>query len=198
MLKEIFEQPDVLSAIIQERVRGQEIHFDELKLSVPALKRIKRIVLIACGTAFHAGLTAKYIFEEFTDLPVTVDTSSEFRYRDPKVGPGDLVIAISQSGETADTLAGLREAKAKRATTLTVCNVLASSLAREAEGVIYTHAGPEIAVASTKAYTAQLTVLYLLAFYFARIRRTLPLKKQETLLKEFIRDPKLKQKVLDV
>jgi glucosamine--fructose-6-phosphate aminotransferase (isomerizing) len=197
MLKEIFEQPDVLSAIIQERVRGHQIHFDELKIGPAALKKIKRVVLIACGTAFHAGLTAKYIFEEFTDLPVTVDTSSEFRYRDPKVGPGDLVIAISQSGETADTLAGLREAKAKRASTMTVCNVLASSLAREAQGVIYTHAGPEIAVASTKAYTAQLTVLYLLALYFSQIRRTLPLKKYQTLLKEFIRVPKLMQKVLD-
>jgi glucosamine--fructose-6-phosphate aminotransferase (isomerizing) len=197
MLKEIFEQPDVLSAIIQERVRGYQIHFDELKMNPTALKRVKRIVLIACGTAFHAGLTAKYIFEEFTDLPVTVDTSSEFRYRDPKVGPGDLVIAISQSGETADTLAGLREAKAKRAATMTICNVLASSLAREAQGVIYTHAGPEIAVASTKAYTAQLTVLYLLALYFSQIRRTLPLKKYQALLKEFIRVPKLMQKVLD-
>ncbi|MBI3251884.1 MAG: glutamine--fructose-6-phosphate transaminase (isomerizing) [Candidatus Omnitrophica bacterium] len=197
MLKEIFEQPEILSAILKERASGSRIHFEELKISETKLKRIKRITIIACGTAYHAGLTAKYIFEEFTDIPVWVDTSSEFRYRDAKVGPDTLVVAISQSGETADTLAGLREAKKKKALTLSVCNVLGSSLAREAHGVIYTHAGPEIAVASTKAYTAQLTVLYLLAFYFAQIAASGPSKKLAGLLKEFIRVPHLMQNILD-
>ncbi len=197
MLKEIFEQPSILSAILTERVNGAQVHFDELKIPPSAFKRIKNIAIIACGTAYHAGLVAKYVFEELTDLPVWVDTSSEFRYRDPKVGKDTLVLAISQSGETADTLAGLREAKAKGALTLSLCNVLASSLAREARGVIYTHAGPEIAVASTKAYTAQITVLTLLALYFGGLRKTLTPKKAKLYLKEFFRVPKLMQEVLD-
>ncbi|MGH7198288.1 MAG: glutamine--fructose-6-phosphate transaminase (isomerizing) [Candidatus Omnitrophota bacterium] len=197
MLKEIFEQPGVITAILNERVRGSRIHFDELTLSAAALKKIKRIVIIACGTAYHAGLTAKYVFEEFTDIPVSVDTSSEFRYRDPKLGKDALVIAISQSGETADTLAGVREANTKKALTLSVCNVLGSSIARESKAIIYTHAGPEIAVASTKAYTAQLTVLYLLALYFAGLFKTLPPKKIRSLLKEFFHVPKLMGQVLD-
>ena len=197
MLKEIFEQPEIVAALLQERVRNFKIHFDELKLAPAALKKTKRIVIIACGTAYHAGLTARYIFEEFTDIPVSVDQSSEFRYRNPRVGKDTLVIAISQSGETADTLAGLREAKAKKAMTLSVCNVLGSSLAREAKGVIYTHAGPEIAVASTKAYTAQLTILYLLALYFAEFRRTLTREKSRDLLEEFLRVPSLMREILD-
>ena len=197
MLKEIFEQPGILTAILRERTQGFKIHFNELKISPTEFKKIKRIVIIACGTAFHAGLTAKYIFEEFINLPVWVDTSSEFRYRDPKVGKDTLVIAISQSGETADTLAGVREAKRKKALTLSICNVLGSSLAREAKGVIYTHAGPEIAVASTKAYTAQLVILYLLAFYFAALLKTLPSKKVQILIKEFLRVPSLMQRILE-
>ncbi len=197
MLKEIFEQPAIVTAILKERVRGTKIHFDELKISASELKKIKRITIIACGTAFHAGLTAKYIFEEFTNIPVSVDTSSEFRYRNPKVGKDTLVIAISQSGETADTLAGLREAQAKKALTLSICNVLSSSLAREAKGVIYTHAGPEIAVASTKAYTAQLAVLYLFGIYLAEIFKSLPAKEIVTLLKEFLHVPALMQKFLE-
>jgi glutamine---fructose-6-phosphate transaminase (isomerizing) len=181
---------------LRERVEGSKIHFDELKITPAQFKKIKRIVIIACGTAYHAGLTAKYVFEELTDFPVSVDTSSEFRYRDPKLGKDTLVVAISQSGETADTLAGLREAKSKKAFTLAVCNVLGSSIAREAKGVIYTHAGPEIAVASTKAYTAQLTILYLLGIYLAQLRRPLG-NKIRNLLKEFMRVPSLMQKVLD-
>ncbi len=197
MLKEIFEQPAILAAILKERAPGPQICFEELKVTAAQFKKIKKIVIIACGTAYHAGLTAKYIFEEFTPYPVSVDTSSEFRYRDPKVGKDTLVIAISQSGETADTLAGVREANKKKAVTLTICNVLSSSLSREARGVIYTHAGPEIAVPSTKAYTAQLAVLYLLALYFASFFKTLSPKKIQTLLKEFMRVPSLMQKVLD-
>jgi len=197
MLKEIFEQPGIMTALLRERVTNGQIHFDELKITLAEFKKIKRIIIIACGTAYHAGLTAKYVFEELTDIPVWVDTSSEFRYRNPKIGKDTLVIAISQSGETADTLAGLREAKKKKALTLSVCNVLGSSIAREAKGAIYTHAGPEIAVASTKAYTAQLTVLYLLALYFAGLFKSLPAKEMRGLLKEFFRIPSQMQKVLD-
>jgi len=197
MLKEIFEQPGVLTAILKERVRGREIHFDELKISTASLKKVKRVVIIACGTAYHAGLVGKYILEEFTRLPVWVDTSSEFRYRDPNVGPESLVIAISQSGETADTLAGVREANRKKALTLALCNVLGSSLPRAAKGVIYTHAGPEISVASTKAYTAQLAVLYLVGLYLGRLFGTLKETKRRELLKEFLHVPKLMRSVLD-
>jgi glucosamine--fructose-6-phosphate aminotransferase (isomerizing) len=197
MLKEIFEQPGILSAILKERVAGRRIHFDELKIPVSSFNKIKRIVIIACGTAYHAGLVGKYIFEEFTDLSVEVDTSSEFRYRNPKISFDTLVIAVSQSGETADTLAGVREANRKKALTLTICNVLGSSLAREAKGVIYTHAGPEIAVASTKAYTAQLAILYLLALYLGPSRKSLPGARQAALLEEFFRVPAMMQRFLD-
>ncbi|OIO38746.1 MAG: glutamine--fructose-6-phosphate transaminase (isomerizing) [Candidatus Omnitrophica bacterium CG07_land_8_20_14_0_80_50_8] len=198
MIKEIFEQPGIVTAILRERIRNAKIHFDELKITASEFKKIKKIVVIACGTAYHAGLVGKYILEAFADIPVGVDTSSEFRYRNPKVGKDTLVIAISQSGETADTLAGLREAKAKGALTLVICNVLASSLSREAGGVIYTHAGPEIAVASTKAYTAQLALLYLLGFYFAGIFKTLPNSKMRKLLKEFFQIPSKMQRILEL
>ena len=187
MLKEIFEQPSIVSAILKERVKGQKISFEELQIPASAFRKIKKIVIIACGTAYHAGLVAKYVFEDLTPYPVWVDTSSEFRYRNPKVDKETLVVAVSQSGETADTLAGLREAKKKGAVTLSICNVLASSLAREAHGVIYTHAGPEIAVASTKAYTAQLAILYLLALYFGDLSRALLPKRRKLLLREFFR-----------
>ena len=197
MLKEIFEQPGILTAVLKERLRGTKIHFDELKIKPAALKKIKKIVIIACGTAYHAGLTAKYILEELAKISVSVDTSSEFRYRDPSVGKDTLVIAISQSGETADTLAGLREAKSKGALTLSVCNVLASSIAREADGVIYTHAGPEIAVASTKAFTAQLGVLYLLSFYLGTLFGTIASKKVKELTQELLVTPHRMQKILE-
>ncbi len=196
MLKEIFEQPGILTAILKERVRGSEIHFDELKIKPSSFKKIKRIIIVACGTAYHAGLVGKYILEDLTRLSVWVDTASEFRYRDPNINSDTLTIAISQSGETADTLAGLREAKSKNGLTLAICNVLGSSLSREAKGVIYTHAGPEIAVASTKAYTAQLAILYLLGLYFGRLYGTLAESKRKALLKEFLHVPSLMEKFL--
>jgi len=127
---------------------------------------------VACGTAYHAGLVGKYIIEKLAKLPVSIDVSSEFRYREPIVGKKTLVMAISQSGETADTLAAIREAKKKGAKVISICNVIGSSLARESDGVLYTHAGPEIGVASTKAYTAQLGMLYLLALKLAELRRS--------------------------
>jgi glutamine---fructose-6-phosphate transaminase (isomerizing) len=171
MLKEIHEQPEVLKNIFKERIKNdRKVVFDELSIKEAELKKINKIAIIACGTAYHAGLTGKYLLEKITRIPVWVDHSSEFRYRDPLVGKDTLVVVISQSGETADTLAALREARKRGAKVLAICNVLGSSIARESDGVIYTHAGPEIAVASTKAYTAQLAVLYLFAYYMASLK----------------------------
>ena len=138
-------------------------------------------MVIACGTAYHAGLVGKYIIEELARLPVEVDTSSEFRYRDPIVDKHTLVLAVSQSGETADTLAAAREARAKGAKVIAICNVVGSSLAREADGILYTYAGQEIGVASTKAYTAQLMMFYLLALKLAQVRKSLTPKASKEL-----------------
>jgi len=191
MLKEIFEQGDVCKNILRERVTRDKIHFEELTINKKIFKQIKRITIVACGTAYHASLTGKYMLEELAKLPVWVDTSSEFRYRSPLVGKDTLVILVSQSGETADTLAALREAKNNKAKTLAICNVLGSSIARESDGVIYTHAGPEIAVASTKAYMAQLAILYLLSIYIAEVKQVLPKALKKKLFKEFRKIPKL-------
>ncbi|MBF0216654.1 MAG: glutamine--fructose-6-phosphate transaminase (isomerizing) [Candidatus Omnitrophica bacterium] len=171
MLKEIFEQPDILRRLISKRVRKGRIFFEELSISPKDLAKIKDIAIVACGTAYHAGMVGKYILEKEVKVPAWVDQASEFRYRDPVIGKDTLVIVISQSGETADTLAGLREAKKKGATVLAVCNVLGSTIAREADGIIYTLAGPEIAVASTKAYTAQIATLFLFTYYLAAIKK---------------------------
>ena len=185
MLKEIFEQGDVVEKIIDERIRDGRVEFDELKIKESDFRRIKNITIVACGTAYHAGLTGKYVLEEHAKIPCTVDTSSEFRYRNPVVTKDTLVIIVSQSGETADSLAALREAKRRGCAVLAICNVLGSSIAREANGVIYTHAGPEIAVASTKAYTAQLAIFYLVTFYIARIRKTVSPSGLKALIREF-------------
>ncbi|MDP8258973.1 MAG: glutamine--fructose-6-phosphate transaminase (isomerizing) [Candidatus Aadella gelida] len=194
MLKEIFEQPEVIKNILEERIEKENVKFDELKITKNQLKKTKKIAIVACGTAYHAGLTAQYAIEEVAKVPVWVDTSSEFRYRDPLVDKETLVIVVSQSGETADTLAALREAREKGAKVLAICNVLGSSIAREADGVIYTHAGPEIAVASTKAYTAQLVVLYLFAYYLASARGS---KKNSGFIKEIKSLPAAAKKLLD-
>lgn len=196
MLKEIFEQADVLKKVLEERTETGKISFGELKITDDELKRFKHIAIVACGTAYHAGLTGKYMLEEYAKVPTWVDTSSEFRYRDPIVGRDTLVIIVSQSGETADSLAALREAKKRGAKVLGICNVLGSSIAREADGVIYTHAGPEIAVASTKAYTTQLGILYLLTLYLAKLRKSVTPKKHKELLKEFNRVPGLMDSLL--
>ena len=197
MLKEIHEQPKVLENILKQRVvKERGIFFEELVITQEYLSRINNIVIVACGTAYHAGLCGKYILEEACAVPVSVDLSSEFRYRRPLLDKQTLVIAISQSGETADTLAAAREAKELGAQVLAICNVLGSSLAREADGVIFTRAGPEIGVASTKAYTAQLAVLYLFAMYLGRIRRTLAPERQEKLLEELRAIPQLQENIL--
>ncbi|MFH1380874.1 MAG: glutamine--fructose-6-phosphate transaminase (isomerizing) [Candidatus Omnitrophota bacterium] len=190
MLKEIFEEADVLDNILKERLKKDKICFEETKLKSKVFRNAKRIAIIACGTAYHAALTGKYIIESLVKIPVWVDTSSEFRYRKPLVDKDTLVILVSQSGETADTLAALREAKNRHASTLAISNVLGSSIAREADGVIYTHAGPEIAVASTKAYIAQLAILYLLGIYMGREKKELNQKEKNKLLKELKKAPK--------
>lgn len=161
MLKEIFEQPESIANTLRGRIKG-----DKIKLSVDIdLSKIKRIIITACGTSWHSALIAKYYFEAIVKIPVEVDYASEFRYRKPVVGDGDLLIAISQSGETADTLAALREAKKKGAKTLGVINVVGSTIAREVDSGIYLYAGPEIGVASTKAFSSQVVALLLLALY---------------------------------
>ncbi len=167
MLKEIFEQPEAVAATLRDRInpRTGRVHLEELALSADELRRLRRIVLVACGTSWHAALVGKYLFEEWTDLPCEVDIASEFRYRHMLVNDRTLIIPISQSGETADTLAALREARHRKARVISICNVVGSSVARESDGVLYTRAGIEIGVASTKAFTAQLAALYLLGIH---------------------------------
>lgn len=174
MLKEIFEQPKGISETINRRLdeKGM-IKLDGISLTRDELDRFSKIYIVACGTAYHAGLVGKTIIEKFAKIPVEVDVASEFRYRDPLVDENTLFIAISQSGETLDTLAALREAKRKGARILSVVNVVGSSVARESDDVFYTWAGPEIAVASTKAYTTQLTCMYLLGLYMGLERGTI-------------------------
>lgn len=198
MLKEINEQPGIIEHLLEMRLKnGQaKIVFEEQKIPEEKLKAIKNISIVACGTAYHAGLVGKYILESVCSLPVAIDVSSEFRYRNLLIDSDTLVIAISQSGETADTLAGVREAKRLGANVLSVCNVLGSTLTRESDGIIYTHAGPEIGVASTKAYTAQLTVFYLLAFYLAALKNTLSAPKLHKYIEELQKIPKLQEEVL--
>lgn len=167
MIKEIHEQPTAVKTTITPRIENGLPSLSECGITLDALKSFKQIFVVACGTAMHAGMVGKYVMEKLARVPVIVDIASEFRYREPIVGEGDLVIIISQSGETADSLAALKLSKSLGAKTLAIVNVKGSSIAREADMVIYTHAGPEIAVASTKAYLVQLSVMYLLSFEMA-------------------------------
>jgi glucosamine--fructose-6-phosphate aminotransferase (isomerizing) len=198
MLKELNEQPKVLEHILASRLKKgvNSIVFEEQRISDEKLRKMRAIHIVACGTAYHAGLAGKYILEELCRLPVSVDVSSEFRYRDLLIDESVLVIAISQSGETADTLAGVREAKEKNAAILAVCNVVGSTLPRESDGVIYTYAGPEIGVASTKAYTAQLAALYLFALYLARVKSVLGEEQVAKYLTELRRIPPQQETIL--
>jgi len=200
MLKEIHEQPRAISDTIRGRVSLEEgkILLGDLGLSAKALKEIRRVCIIACGTSYHAALVGKFMIEELARIPTDADLGSEFRYRDPLVGSQDLLVAISQSGETADTLAAFREGKKKGAHTLAICNVVDSSLARESDGIFYTHAGPEIGVASTKAFTTQLVGLFLLALYLARTREAIGPKEVKRLLEDLLRIPHQVQEVLDL
>ena len=170
MLKEMYEQPKAITDTFSPRIKDGQIVIEELGMTNEEIRKIRKIMVVACGSAAHAGYTSKYIFEGLARIQVDVDLASEFRYRDPILDDGTLVIVISQSGETADTLAALRESKKRGARVLGIVNVVGSSIAREADNVMYTWAGPEIAVATTKAYSAQLIALYLLAMKFAHVR----------------------------
>jgi glucosamine--fructose-6-phosphate aminotransferase (isomerizing) len=175
MLKEIFEQPTAARDTILGRVsldRGQ-IFLEDMNLSEDVLRGLRKILIVACGTSWHAALVGKYLIEALAKVPVEVDYGSEYRYRNAIVASNELAIAITQSGETADTLAALREAKKKGAASIAICNVVGSMATREADGTVYTHAGPEIGVASTKAFTSQLVALHILALHLAQVRRTL-------------------------
>lgn len=170
MLKEMYEQPQTVRDTLSPRIKDGMVDIEELGMSEEEIRAIGRIHIVACGSAYHTGVTAKYVFEGMARIPVDVDLASEFRYRNPILAQNDLVIIISQSGETADSLAALREAKSRGVKTLGIVNVVGSSIAREADKVMYTWAGPEIAVATTKAYSAQLIAEYLLAMKFAQVR----------------------------
>lgn len=186
MLKEIHEQPDALKNTITPRVVNGLPNFDEDQIPDSLFENINRVIITACGTAMHAGLVGKTMIERLTRIPVTVDIASEFRYQDPILDENTLVITISQSGETADTLAALRLAKECGSKTLSIVNVKGSSIARESDYVLYTHAGPEIAVASTKAYTVQLAAIYLFAFRFALVRGHISEEKAKELIADLV------------
>jgi glucosamine--fructose-6-phosphate aminotransferase (isomerizing) len=199
MLKEIHEQPRSIRETIAGRISldSGEVLLDEARIPEEFLARIDRIHIVACGTSWHAALVGKFLIEDFARIPVEIDYGSEFRYRNPLVNENSLVIAISQSGETADTLAAVREAKAKHARILSICNVVGSMLSRESDGNLYTRSGPEIGVASTKAFTSQLAVLVLIALYLGRARKTLQAEQVNSLLSELIRLPQCIQQLLD-
>jgi glucosamine--fructose-6-phosphate aminotransferase (isomerizing) len=173
------------------------VFLDGIGLSDTKIRSIKHITIVACGTAYHAGLVGKYIIESLAKIPVTVDAASEFRYRNPIIDKNSLMIPVSQSGETADTLAAVREAKRKGAKIVSICNVIGSSLARESDGILYTHAGPEIGVASTKAYTAQLCMFYLLALKLASANHALSKKESAKLIKNLKEIPNLYRRILE-
>ena len=175
MLKEIFEQPWAVKETVLGRasVETGHVFLNEIEIPDEALRQVERVVILACGTSWHAGLVGKFLIESLARVPVDVDYGSEYRYRDPIVSENSLAIVITQSGETADTLAALREAKKRGARSISICNVVGSMATRETEGTVYTHAGPEIGVASTKAFTSQLVALHLLAIYLGQIRGTL-------------------------
>jgi len=198
MLKEIFEQPRAVIDTIRGRLSEEkgDVILEGVRLDLSVLKRIRRICLIACGTSFHAALVGKFLIEGFCRIPVEADIGSEFRYRNPILGKDTLLVAISQSGETADTLAALREGKRQRAMTLAICNVVESSLARDADHVIYTHAGPEIGVASTKTFVTQLVILFLLALRMGRELGILTQKDGRGLIEELVRIPHLMEEML--
>ncbi len=191
MLKEIHEQPNAIRKTIEGRVfaESHKIHFDELNLSRDEIKKINRVVFTACGTSWHASLIGEYLFEQFARIPTEVEYAAEFRYRHPIVDDNTLIIAITQSGETADTLGAVWEAKAQGAKVISICNVMDSSIARESHGVVYTNAGPEIGVASTKAFTTQLTIVYLLAILFGKIKKVISNSEATKLINDLIELP---------
>ena len=197
MIKEIHEQPSAFRNTVSPRIIDGLPDLQLENLSDEHLKSIERIHIVACGTAMHAGMVGKYVIEEMARIPVDVDVASEFRYRNPILGKNDLVVIISQSGETADTLAALRLAKQQGVPTLAIVNVVGSSIAREADSVCYTWAGPEIAVASTKAYMVQLSVMYLLAAKFSQLKGTLSENEVRSFCGKLMEIPDLLETVLE-
>jgi glucosamine--fructose-6-phosphate aminotransferase (isomerizing) len=188
MLKEIFEQPRAVKDTTLGRVSREsgKVFLEEMEITAEEFRGFQQVKIIACGTSWHSALAGKFMIERLARIPVEVDYGSEFRYRDPIIAPGTLTVVISQSGETADTLAAQREAKAKGSKTIAICNVVGSMITREAAGAIYTHAGPEIGVASTKAFTGQLTALVLLAMHLGQARETLPEAEGISLVQELM------------
>jgi glucosamine--fructose-6-phosphate aminotransferase (isomerizing) len=199
MIKEIFEQPRGLRETIMPRVSLTEglVRLEDVHLSAEELRRLHRINIVASGTSRHAGMTGQFMIQELSGVPVDVDYASEFEYRNPLTGPGELAILITQSGETADTTGALREAKAKGARTIAISNVIGSTIAREADGVIYTLAGPEISIASTKAFTAQMAVLYLFALDLAHARGSLNQEQMRQHIRELLDIPAKTERVLE-
>lgn len=189
MLKEMYEQPKTITDTLSPRIKGNDISIEELNMSDEELAAIKKIHIVACGSAYHTGVTGKYVIEDLARIPVEVDLASEFRYRNPILEEGAMVIVISQSGETADTLAALRESKKRGFKVLGIVNVVGSSIAREADNVMYTWAGPEISVATTKAYSAQLAALYVLAMKLGKVRGHLTEEKFSELLADLKKLP---------
>ena len=189
MLKEIYEQPNAIRETIGSKLSENKISFNDFEIKKEFLETINRIYIVACGTAMNAGLATKATFENFCKIPTEVDIASEFRYRDPLIDEHTLCIYISQSGETADTIAALKLAKSKGAKTIAIANVIGSSITREADYCIYTHAGPEIAVASTKAYTSQVVLLNILALYFAEVLDRVPSSTIDSMKKELLELP---------
>ena len=196
MLKEIMEQPKAIRDTIHPRIKDGKVVLDEIKLSKEDLEKISKICILACGSAYHVGCVAKYVLEKLTRKPVEIDLASEFRYREPIIDDSVLVIVISQSGETADTLAALREAKKLGARTLSIVNVVGSSIASDSDDVIYTWAGPEIAVATTKAYSTQLTVVYLIALYMAEQLNTISKEQYDSYIKCLMEIPDQIEEIL--
>lgn len=198
MRKEIFEQPKAVADTLLGRLNERgELVLDEIRISPETLRRVNKIVIVACGTAFYAGLVAKYAIEHWTRIPCEVELASEFRYRDPIVDPMTLVVTISQSGETADTLMAIRHAREQHAKVIAICNTNGATIPRESDAVIYTHAGPEIGVASTKGFTAQIVACYLLGLYLAQVRGMKYGDEIAAILTELQRMPELMQQMLD-
>ena len=198
MIKEIFEQPRGLHDTIAPRVSLEKgsVSLENVRLSDEQIRSVRRINIVASGTSRHAGMAGQFMIQELSGIPVDVDYASEFEYRNPLTGPGELAIFITQSGETADTTGALREAKSKGCPTIAISNVVESTIAREADGVIYTHAGKETSIASTKAFTAQMAVLYLVALYLAQARQTLTREQIRQHIRELLELPAKTQKVL--
>jgi glucosamine--fructose-6-phosphate aminotransferase (isomerizing) len=198
MLKEIFEQPTAARDTILGRVSldSGRVFLDDINIGEEMLRAVQKVTIVACGTSWHAGLVGKYLIEALAQVPVEVDYGSEYRYRDPIVAPSELAIVITQSGETADTLAALREARKKGAKSIAICNVVGSMATREADGTVYTHAGPEIGVASTKAFTSQLVALQLLALYLGQTRRTLNSSDVRLHIEELLKAPQTLEQAL--